>query len=409
VKWIQSMDKHGAPQRPSAVTDMANLLICSHRDGTLQRVGQNWVYHFVKRHDTLKSQFSRHYDRQRAKTEDPKIIREWFDRVQATVMEYGILPEDIYNFDETGFTMGLISTARVITHADVEGRPSLVQPGNHKWVTSIEAINATGWALPAALIFKAATHSEKWYHWLPSSWRCYTSKNGWTTDAIGLKWLSQLFIPAIQGRQVGKYVMLVMDGHGSHLTPEFDQLSREHDIIPICMPPHSSHLHQPLDVVCFAPLKHAYGSLLEQLGQLNKHHIDKMDFLHLYPQARKDSIHVQNIQSAFSATGLVPLDPAWVLAKLNVQVDHDRTPTPPGSQHSRSSAFMPETPHTTVALRRQATAIKRLIRRGETPPTPTRNAINQLVKGCQLAMQGAEILARENRELREAVGYEKKK
>lgn len=47
--------------------------------------------------------------------EDLKLIKEWFECVQATIMEYGILDEDIYNFDETGFAMGLIATARVIT------------------------------------------------------------------------------------------------------------------------------------------------------------------------------------------------------------------------------------------------------------------------------------------------------
>ncbi len=38
---------------------------------------------------------------------DLKIIQEHFDRVQATISKYGILPEDIFNFDETGFAIGL--------------------------------------------------------------------------------------------------------------------------------------------------------------------------------------------------------------------------------------------------------------------------------------------------------------
>jgi hypothetical protein len=65
----------------------------------------NWVYHFVRRHTELKSRFSRRYNYERAKTENPKVIQEWFDRVQTAIMEYGIIPEDIYNFDETIFAM----------------------------------------------------------------------------------------------------------------------------------------------------------------------------------------------------------------------------------------------------------------------------------------------------------------
>lgn len=44
--------------------------------------------------------------------------------------ENGIQSEDIYNFDETGFAMGLIATAKVVTRAKYYGRRALLQPGN---------------------------------------------------------------------------------------------------------------------------------------------------------------------------------------------------------------------------------------------------------------------------------------
>ena len=74
----------------------------------------------------LSSRFSRRYDYQRAKCEDPKIISEWFSLVQKTILSYGIDPDDIYNFDETGFAMGLIATAKVITRKEFYGRRSLL-------------------------------------------------------------------------------------------------------------------------------------------------------------------------------------------------------------------------------------------------------------------------------------------
>ena len=33
---------------------------------------------------------------------------------------------------------------------------------------------------------------------------------------------------------------MVLDGHGSYLTPQFNQIYSENDIVPIRMPPHSS-------------------------------------------------------------------------------------------------------------------------------------------------------------------------
>ena len=46
------------------------------------------------------------------------MIRPWFDLVQCTINKNGIQPEDIYNFDETGFTMGLIATAKVVIRTE---------------------------------------------------------------------------------------------------------------------------------------------------------------------------------------------------------------------------------------------------------------------------------------------------
>jgi hypothetical protein len=51
--------------------------------------------------------------------------------VQNTIKKYRILEEDIYNFDETGFQIGVISTAKVITGAN-KGKPVSVQPGNRE-------------------------------------------------------------------------------------------------------------------------------------------------------------------------------------------------------------------------------------------------------------------------------------
>ena len=394
-KWILSMDSRGAPPRPSIVRRMANLLLAARGSIPSISVGQNWVTNFVKRHPMLSSRFSRRYNYERAKCEDPKIISEWFSLVQKTILQYGIDPDDIYNFDETGFAMGLIATAKVITRREYYGRRALLQPGNREWVTAIECINSSGWALPPCVIFKGKVFIESWFDGLPDDWRFEVSRKGWTSDEIGLRWLEKLFIPSTSSRTKGKYRLLILDGHGSHLTAEFDQICEKNDIIAICMPPHSSHLLQPLDIGCFAVLKRAYARLIELKMRARINHIDKLDFLEAYPTARIEAFKSETIKNSFAAAGLMPYNPNRVISKLDIRL---RTPTPPSS---RGSEWELKTPSNYVQLQKQASSIKALLKqRSKSPPSPLNSAINQVLKACQITMQSAALLEKEVSELR---------
>jgi hypothetical protein len=63
--------------------------------------------------------------------------------------------------------------------------------------------------------------------------------------------------------------------------------------------------------------------------------------------------------------------------------------------------WSPKTPSNYVQLQKQASSIKALLRiRSRSPPSPSDRALNQLIKGCELAIQNAIFLAKENTELR---------
>jgi hypothetical protein len=47
-------------------------------------------------------------------------------------MQYGIAPEDIYNFNEISFAIGIVDTALVVTRADYYSKASVIQPGNQE-------------------------------------------------------------------------------------------------------------------------------------------------------------------------------------------------------------------------------------------------------------------------------------
>jgi hypothetical protein len=83
--------------------------------------------------------------------------------VQAIVVKYGIQENDIFNFDETGFMMGVISSSMVVTQADRKGRRKRVQPGNKEWTTAIACINIESYDILSFLIVKGTYHLTNWY------------------------------------------------------------------------------------------------------------------------------------------------------------------------------------------------------------------------------------------------------
>jgi hypothetical protein len=314
--------------------------------------------------------------------------------------ENGIQPEDIYNFDETGFAMGLISSQKVVTRAEYYGRHSILQPGNREWVTAIEAICADGYLLPPCIIFKGKVAIAGWFDDLPKDWRFEVSNNGWTTDEIGLRWLQKHFIPHTNSRVRGRFQLLILDGHGSHLTPQFDRVCIENNIIPLCMPSYLSHLLQPLDVGCFAVVKRAYSCFISNLARRGYNYIDKFDFLDDYQRARLEAFQQPAIiQNSFAASGLVPVNAERVLSKLNISL---QTPIPPSSRpSSRSSQFTPKTPRTVIQLQKQASILKDLLKqRSNSPPSPSKTMLDQIIKGHCVVLYNAALLAQENANLR---------
>ncbi|KAL2890557.1 hypothetical protein HOO65_021099 [Ceratocystis lukuohia] len=114
--FILDLYSRGFPPRLHGVEEMVDQLLA---DRDAPSVGKRWASKFVKRHPDLKTRFFfRKYDYQRAKCEDPTIIRDWFQLVTNTIAKYGIRSDDIYNFDETGFLMGMIANGIVVTGSE---------------------------------------------------------------------------------------------------------------------------------------------------------------------------------------------------------------------------------------------------------------------------------------------------
>jgi hypothetical protein len=265
------------------------------------------------------------------------------------IAKYGIDASDQYNFDEVGFMMGKIQPTMVVTSTERRSNTKLIQPGNREWATIIQGVNSEGWAIPPFIIVAGQNHLASWYqdHNIPPDWVISLSDNGWTTNEKGLEWI-QHFDQHTKTRTKGKYRLLFLDGHESHHSVAFELFCKENDIITLYMPPHSSHLLQPLDVGCFGPLKKAYSRQIKNLIRGGVGHITKEDFLSVFFVAFNLIMTEKNIQGGFRGAGLVPLDPESIISKLDVQLQ-----TPPSGEgvSGTSTPFIPKTPSTANELK----------------------------------------------------------
>jgi hypothetical protein len=388
IQHILDLDSRSFPPRLSGVEDMANQLLRK-RDAT--KVGVNWASNFVKRRPELTTRFTRKYDYQRAQCEDPDVIHIWFELVKKIKLQYGITDDDMYNFDETGFMMGIISTAMVVTTSERRGRAKMAQPGNREWSTVIQAINSQGWAIPPFIILAAQNHLASWYTetGLPTDWVISTTDNGWTTNERGLEWI-QHFNKCTISRTKSSHRLLILDGHESHHSTEFELYCKEHKIVTLCMPPHSSHLLQPLDVGCFGPLKKAYGRQIENLIRAHITHVTKVEFLSALKKAFFASMTGDNIRGGFRGSGLVPLNPESVLSKLDIKL---RTPTPPAPPTTTADSWVPKTPQNPLEANSQSEFIKtRIANHQNSSPTSIYQAVDQIMKGAQSMMHSVALL-----------------
>ena len=135
--------------------------------------------------------------------------------------------------------------------------------------------------------------------------------------------------------------MIVLDGHESHQSTAFDAYCKENNIITLSLPPHSSHLTQPLDVGCFSALKRAYGREIEHFIKSHINHITKLEFFIAFKAAHTAAMTESNIKGGFQGAGLVPFHPEAVISKLDVIL---QTPTPTRLSDDITNIWISQTP-----------------------------------------------------------------
>ncbi|KAF2189448.1 hypothetical protein K469DRAFT_700638 [Zopfia rhizophila CBS 207.26] len=240
-------------------------------------------------------------EKERILSQQRDVFKEHFCDLEEVICDKGIQQRDTWNFDECSFRIGISGSQDVII---MEAFKSAETPSetNRDFVSMVETINAAG-----------------------------MSESGYSNDQIALDYIKH-FNKFTKPGLVREWRLLIYDGYGSHLTHEFITYCFENKIWPYALPPHSSHVLQPLDVVKRVEVEVRHGT----------DDFNKVEFLYYIHWIRKQAFKPATIKSAFKKTGIWPLNGDIVIDRL-LTVDVRRaTPPPP-------STTIPVSPPTPVS------------------------------------------------------------
>jgi DDE superfamily endonuclease len=231
------------------------------------------------------------------------------------------------------------------------------QDGNREFITLIGSVSALGYKIPPTLLYKGASKDlqDSWVNDLKEEDDVFfgSTPNGWTNDAYGMKWLTEVFEPRTRPNRPTSKRLLIVDGHSSHVNMRFIEWADLHGIMILILPPHSTHRLQPLDVNCFQPLSTAYSVHLDKWVHKSQGRVSmsKRDFYGIFRSAWLESFNESNIQGAYAKTGIWPLLPHIVLDTIAPPPE-----TPPRPQIEPLKP--PPTPMTSKSIRRAQKAYK---------------------------------------------------
>ncbi len=141
------------------------------------------------------------------------------------------------------------------------------------------------------------------------------SESGYNNDDLAYDYIHH-FNRQSRKYQQGLRRILLCDEYGSHLTREILEFCAQQKIHIFPLPPHTSHILQPLDVILFQPFKHFHAKAVDQATQTGCSKFTKLEILTPISSIRRDTFKKNFILSSFRECGLIPYNPQVVLAKV---------------------------------------------------------------------------------------------
>jgi hypothetical protein len=328
TNYVQYMGERGFPLNRKVVKRLATDIAQQSGGSSVFNMGNGpsnkWVRRFLKRHPQLSLRTPHPLEKNRAAVSNTQI-QDYYTILDSALDKLGIKddPTRIYNFDESGFSGRERAREKiVVTKGTKHPYQPLVSISGH--ITLNLAISAAGKTCAPLLIFSKNLPRNDFSDGIPDDWSFSTTKSGYINSEIFLSWFRDCFV-----KQCGRSrpILVVMDNHSTHLNTDVIDLANKEQIELLCLPAHSTHLLQPLDVGYYHLLKTNIANLSTALGYTGMKSLPRHKFPKLLHLAM-NKISGSDVSAAFSVVGLCPFN------SLKVKLVEDKPPQQEKNQES---------------------------------------------------------------------------
>lgn len=273
----------------------------------LQMAGKDWVMNFLKRHKSLSVRVAESLSYARARGLSREKVKEFYENLSSLLDKHNLWnkPGSIFNCDETGLQL-IYKPKKVISQRGKKDVVSQTNCEKGETISVMACVSASGQYVPPFIVMKGRRYNDNFEIGMPPGSKIVLSDSGY------MKWeqFAQFLDHFISVKPSGT-VILILDGHGSHCSdPPTLEKAVAHDIVLLCLPPHSTHKLQPLDVSFFAPLKTFFNDACRlYVRRYPGRGINKVAFGGIFAEAWNRAATVGNGVSGFRSCGIYPFNP----------------------------------------------------------------------------------------------------
>ena len=236
-------------------------------------------------------------------------------------------PEHIFNADETGIDLNARSGKVIVCKNSKHAYSEQKAPRDH--ITFMVCCSASGQVLQPMIIFEKNWRSGPYSRNGPDGCLYGKSPYGYMDEELFLTWFEEIFVVGTSHVQP---TVLIIDGHGSHITYSVIKRAVDENIKIILFSPNTTNVLQLLNVGLFRSLKANLPKVTHGVKMLSVtgdyQNINKTNFTAIFKKSFEKSMSLATIKKRFRKTGIYPFNPEGIDKTRLIPIEPSPSSTP---------------------------------------------------------------------------------